>query len=292
MQGGSQYGVTMKPIIRLMSLSLVFVMVLSSHASASTSNRIVVGGPSDGNYELIVGSVTCNAWDEPLCGPMLSVRLPLDPYLMQSDDEALASAKFSMSDGAGNPVTLSSQTLNLIKSANGIYSNRQTPRLDAGYPGYFAEAKTPSALPFGTYSVSARFSSSSRWSCSIYNSSVCSWITGVDESKSWNITWDGNLGTFLPIEPVAVAAPIAQLAMTKKYNSKNLATIAAIEIPTKAKVTFSINKKSKKICSKSGSKLKALKQGTCSVKFSIQPVKPKNAKKPKAIKVSYDFSVG
>ena len=268
-----------------------FVMVFSSNASAATPSRIIVGGPSDGNYELLIGSFACYTWEEPFCGPMMSIRLPLDPYYGMGDED-YASAKFTMTDAAGVQVQLQSQTDIRIKSVNAIGSNRVAPRLDAGFPGYFAESKTQSGLAYGNYSVSARFTSMSHWSCSIYNSSVCSWITGVDESKSWNITWDGNLGTFLPIEPVAVTAPITQLAITQKYNSGNLATIAGIEIPTKAKVSFSISKKSKKVCSKSGSKLKALKQGTCSVKFTIQPVKPKNAKKPKAIKVSYDFSVG
>jgi hypothetical protein len=57
-------------------------------------------------------------------------------------------------------------------------------------------------------------------------------------------------------------------------------------VSPKAKVTFSIKKASRKICTKSGSKIKTLKAGNCVVTFKVQEPKPKKGKKPKATKTT------
>lgn len=95
------------------------------------------------------------------------------------------------------------------------------------------------------------------------------------------------------IDPAYVAAQAAAAAdlaartvsAKKKYVVKSLAKKTGVTIvSSKAKVTFKVAKSSKKICTKSGSKLKTLKAGNCVVTFTVQEPKPKKGKKPKATK--------
>ena len=71
----------------------------------------------------------------------------------------------------------------------------------------------------------------------------------------------------------------------KKYAVKSLAKQVGVRIvSSKAKVTFKVSGASKKVCTKSGTKLKTLKAGNCIVTFTVQEPKPKKGKKPKATK--------
>jgi uncharacterized repeat protein (TIGR02543 family) len=91
------------------------------------------------------------------------------------------------------------------------------------------------------------------------------------------------------VDSAALAAAADLAARTiyskKKYSSKTLAQQTGVAIvSSKATVTISVAKSSKKICTKSGSKLKTLKTGTCVATFTVQEPKPKGGKKPKAKK--------
>jgi uncharacterized repeat protein (TIGR02543 family) len=75
------------------------------------------------------------------------------------------------------------------------------------------------------------------------------------------------------------------IAKKKSYKAKTLANQVGIGmISSKATVSISISKASKKVCTKSGSKIKTLKVGNCIVTFTVQEPKPKKGKKPKATK--------
>jgi uncharacterized repeat protein (TIGR02543 family) len=92
-----------------------------------------------------------------------------------------------------------------------------------------------------------------------------------------------------PVDLVAQAAAADLAARTvgtkKSFPAKSLAANIGIKnVSPKAKVTFSIAKSSKKVCSKSGSKIKTLSVGNCVVTFTVQEPKPKKGKKPKATK--------
>jgi hypothetical protein len=92
-----------------------------------------------------------------------------------------------------------------------------------------------------------------------------------------------------PVDLVAQATAADLAARTvgtkKRFPAKSLAANVGIKtVSPKAKVTFSIAKSSKKVCSKSGSKIKTLKAGNCVVTFTVQEPKPKKGKKPKATK--------
>ena len=85
----------------------------------------------------------------------------------------------------------------------------------------------------------------------------------------------------------AAAADVAArtIAAKKKFSVKPLAKRVGVTIvSSKATVSFKVSKSSKKICTKSGSKLKTLKAGNCVVTFTVQEPKPKKGKKPKATK--------
>lgn len=82
------------------------------------------------------------------------------------------------------------------------------------------------------------------------------------------------------------------IGLKKKFAIKPLAKRVGVPIVSpKAKVTFKVAKSSKKVCTKSGSKLKTLKAGNCVVTFTVQEPKPKKGKKPKATKTVKTFIV-
>ena len=82
------------------------------------------------------------------------------------------------------------------------------------------------------------------------------------------------------------------ISAKSKFPIKALAQQTGITIVSpKAKVSFKVDKSSKKICTKSGSRLKTLKAGTCIVTFSIQEPKPKKGKTPKPRKTVKSFIV-
>jgi uncharacterized repeat protein (TIGR02543 family) len=86
---------------------------------------------------------------------------------------------------------------------------------------------------------------------------------------------------------IAAAAELAARTIRAKKSSaaKSLAKQVGIRIvSSKATVSISPAKSSKKICTKSGSKLRTIKAGNCVVTFTVQEPKPKKGKKPKATK--------
>ena len=89
------------------------------------------------------------------------------------------------------------------------------------------------------------------------------------------------------VAAVEAAREIASrtIGVNENWGTKNLAFRTGVKIvEPKASVSISIAKSSKKICTKSGSKLKTLKPGSCLVTFTVQEPKPKKGKKPKATK--------
>ena len=75
------------------------------------------------------------------------------------------------------------------------------------------------------------------------------------------------------------------IATKKSYVAKTLGKKVGLRIvSSKATVSIKVSSSSKKICTKSGSKLKTLKPGKCVVTFTVQEPKPKSGKKPKATK--------
>jgi hypothetical protein len=93
-----------------------------------------------------------------------------------------------------------------------------------------------------------------------------------------------------PVVDTAAQLAAADLAartvgVKKSFAAKALSAKVGIKtVSPKATVTFSIAKSSKKVCSKSGSKIKTLSVGNCVVTFTVQEPKPKKGKKPKATK--------
>lgn len=91
------------------------------------------------------------------------------------------------------------------------------------------------------------------------------------------------------IDLVAQAAAADLAARTIKSKSrfaiKPLASRVGVPmVSSKAKVTFTVKKSSRKVCTKSGSRLRTLKKGNCVVTFTVAEPKPKKGKKPKATK--------
>ena len=77
------------------------------------------------------------------------------------------------------------------------------------------------------------------------------------------------------------------IGFKKSFSAKSLGKqIGVAIISPKATVSLSVAKASKKVCTKSGSKLKTLKAGNCEVTFTVQEPKPKKGKKPKATKTT------
>lgn len=84
---------------------------------------------------------------------------------------------------------------------------------------------------------------------------------------------------------VGCSSELTPLAIKKKHTAKSLAAKTCITtVSPKAKVSISVSKTSKKVCTKSGSKLKTVKAGNCVVTFTVQEPKPKKGKKPEATK--------
>jgi len=85
------------------------------------------------------------------------------------------------------------------------------------------------------------------------------------------------------------AADLAARTVGKKktFVAKTLAKRVGIKtVSSKATVTMSVSKSSKKICVVSKSKLMTLKGGKCIVTFTVQEPKPKKGKLPKATKTT------
>ncbi len=88
-----------------------------------------------------------------------------------------------------------------------------------------------------------------------------------------------------PVQNSAVIPVTPTISIKKVFTAKNLAANVGVKLKSqKATVSFSVSKSSKKICTKSGSRLKTLKAGNCVVTFTVQEPKPKKGKKPKAAK--------
>ena len=88
-----------------------------------------------------------------------------------------------------------------------------------------------------------------------------------------------------PTQVIDTGLAARTVGAKKKYSAKTLARQVGVPIvSSKATVSISVAKSSKKVCTKSGAKLRTLKAGNCNVTFTVQEPKPKNGKKPKATK--------
>ena len=88
-----------------------------------------------------------------------------------------------------------------------------------------------------------------------------------------------------PIQVPVVVTPTQVFSAKKEYAAKSLAEQVGVTIVSKkATVSFKVAESSKKICIKSGTKLKTLKAGNCVVIFTAQEPRSKNGKLPKSKK--------
>ena len=128
---------------------------------------------------------------------------------------------------------------------------------------------------------------SSSFSASIDANASTLYLRVSDRAGNWS-PWK-----LLPIVDRASADLAARtISIKKKYSAKQVAKqVGVVIVSSKAKVSFKVAKSSKKVCTKSGSKLKTLKPGTCVVTFTVQEPKPKKGKKPKAKKTAITFTV-
>jgi hypothetical protein len=89
-----------------------------------------------------------------------------------------------------------------------------------------------------------------------------------------------------------IVAGTKTIGFKKSYVVKTLAKRVGIKIvSSKATVSISVSKTSKKICLVSKSKLSTLKAGKCKVTFTVQEPTPKKGKKPKAKKTTMTLVV-
>jgi hypothetical protein len=90
-----------------------------------------------------------------------------------------------------------------------------------------------------------------------------------------------------PTQVVDTGLAARTVTAKKRYSARALAQQVGITIvSSKATVSIAAAKSSRKICTKSGSKLRTLKAGNCNVTFTVQEPKPKKGKKPKATKTT------
>jgi hypothetical protein len=88
-----------------------------------------------------------------------------------------------------------------------------------------------------------------------------------------------------PTQVIDTGLAARTVSTKKRYSAKALARQVGVPIvSSKATVSISVAKSSKKVCTKSGAKLRTLKAGNCNVTFTVQEPKPKKGKKPKATK--------
>jgi hypothetical protein len=120
------------------------------------------------------------------------------------------------------------------------------------------------------------------------------WITAI-ESETYGSQYGQTSSGLRIIVPrkvleapsvnVGVVPPNITVVAKKTYAVRSLVkTVGLTNVSTKAIISISVAKSSKRICTKSGSKLKTLKAGNCIVTFTVQEPKPKKGKKPKATK--------
>lgn len=90
--------------------------------------------------------------------------------------------------------------------------------------------------------------------------------------------------------PATAAAPVVRIG--KLISRATIANAADVSIPAGAKVTLTIAAASKKNCSLSGTSVKGLKTGACSVTISVTPKATKTTPKPKMTRKTVRIAVG
>jgi hypothetical protein len=115
--------------------------------------------------------------------------------------------------------------------------------------------------------------------------------TGVETPSTTAQVPSANTPTSVVDNSAAIAAEAKLAARTvkakKNYSAKSLAKQVGIKtVSSKATVTMSVAKSSKKNCAISKAKLSTLKTGNCVVIFTVQEPKSKNGKLPKATKTT------
>ncbi len=262
----------------LVKAAVTFTLFMGSMGSAQAD-------VNSGNYELLVNAGSCYSWqDQSLCGPAMQVRLPALPWSFRTASEDLANGVATLADSNGVLVG----TYRSVPDSGGLTFH------DPDYRGPKIYWRAPTNLSHGSYSLNVTLSAAGHWDCSIYYSSGCIWAEPINISKNYKFTWGSAQQIVSPEVEVQSQAPVApSLTLSKgsKTSGLSLASIAGIVVPAKSKVTFTVAKSSKKQCSKSGSKLKAKKIGSCTIKITIQEPKPKGGKKPKPVKQSVTYSI-
>jgi hypothetical protein len=119
--------------------------------------------------------------------------------------------------------------------------------------------------------------------------------TGTDTVTwaSWDEATNGTAGQFVSITDITFSAPkfqmsrkVTTVAKGKSRTKTAILTDVGVTLAKGQKATISIKKASKKICSVSGSKVKAKKTGTCSYTVTV-----KNKKGKKVSTSSGSFTV-
>lgn len=95
--------------------------------------------------------------------------------------------------------------------------------------------------------------------------------------------------TSTTVAPTTTTTPSVRVGRT--ISRSTIASTAKISIPAGAKVTLSIGTTSKKYCSLSGTSVRGISKGSCSVTISVTPKATKSVPKPKTTKKTVRIAV-
>jgi hypothetical protein len=96
------------------------------------------------------------------------------------------------------------------------------------------------------------------------------------------VTTPAYVPTYTPYIPPVVVSKIAVMKKGKITSFTTINKTAKVKIPKGAKVALTVAAASKKFCSVSGTSVKAIKPGTCSISVKVTPKATAKVKKPKA----------
>jgi len=121
-----------------------------------------------------------------------------------------------------------------------------------------------------------------------YGSQYGDTSTGLTISVPRKVIEVPSVTTVVDVSKPPVRVTATKVIFAKKtYTAKTLANRFGVKIvSSKATVTMSVSKSSKRICTVSKSKLITLKAGKCMVTFIVQEPKPKKGKTPKPVRTT------
>ncbi len=157
--------------------AIVMVSVMSIASSTPTS-----AATKDGDWSLVVSTTDlCDEYDDPAwCGPTLTVRIPSG----SASSGLAATHKFTGPTGVVKLDTISEGYTDWWSGGVGY--------TDPDFWGLATQSRAATSLPRGSYVYEVTFFTKSRWSCSIYNPGVCSWISGWSKTFTYKFTWSGS----------------------------------------------------------------------------------------------------